>query len=92
MEKKNHSNAIGAKGNVSIEEFCLLAAAIIERCGSHTILSSPDKNGHVHISTWFEVEGIDGHGLFGRDIVTQHRGYIDIKTGSLIWDERHEQL
>ena len=69
---------IGGAGT-PISEFCALVDIITKRHGKDVMISECDKKGHMHFSK--KVTGMKAG-----SIVDQHLGYIDINTGSLVWD------
>ena len=59
---------------IPIDEFCALVKVVTGRHGEDVIISVQDEQGRMHLTK-------PGHFLDD-----QHLGYIDIKTGSLVWD------
>jgi len=59
---------------IPVDEFCALVAIVTRRHGETVMISAQDEKGHMHLTK-------PGHFLGD-----QHLGYIDINTGSLVWD------
>lgn len=65
--------SLGGPG-IPVNEFCALQKIVTNRHGKDVMISVQDKKGRMHLTK---------PGYFLDD---QHLGYIDIKTGSLVWD------
>jgi len=66
-------------GGIPVDEFCKLVDVVTERHGKDVMVSVEDEKGHMHLSKP-EIGEITGYRY------SHHLGYIDIKTGSLVWD------
>lgn len=66
---------------IPINEFCALVNIVTERHGKDVAISTCDVEGHMHLTK-------KAVGLKAGTTVDRHLGYIDIKTGSLVWDKR----
>ena len=67
--------SLGGEG-LPVREFCDLVALVTKKHGKDVLISAEDKEGHMHLTKP------------GRFLDDQHLGYIDINTGSLVWDRR----
>jgi hypothetical protein len=66
-------------GGIPINEFCALVAIVTEKHGKNVMISACDKDGHMHLTK--KVVGLKAGTTTDR-----HLGYIDVNTGSLVWD------
>lgn len=65
---------------IPIDEFCALVDIVTKRHGKDVMVAACDSDGHMHL-TKKATELISG------TITDRHLGYIDIRTGSLVWDD-----
>jgi hypothetical protein len=65
---------------IPIEEFCALVDIVTKKHGKDVMISACDGEGHMHLTKKMM-------GLHAGTTTDMHLGYIDIKTGSLIWDK-----
>jgi len=68
-----------SNGGITVDEFCKLVEVVTERHGHGVMVSVEDERGRMHL-TKPEIGAITGYRY------PHHLGYIDIKTGSLVWD------
>lgn len=59
---------------LSVDEFVRLTKIITDRHGKGVLISQADAKGHMHLTK---------PGYF---LGPQHLGFIDVNTGSLVWD------
>lgn len=58
---------------IPIEEFCALMKVATLRYGEGLTISGADKAGHMHL-------------FKDQEHFKEHLGYIDLNSGSLVWD------
>jgi hypothetical protein len=68
-----------SQGGIPVEEFCALVAIVTKRHGQGVMISVQDHQGHMHLTNP-EIGAVTGFRY------SHYLGYIDIKTGSLVWD------
>jgi hypothetical protein len=66
-------------GGIPVDEFCKLVDVVTGRHGKGVMISVQDEHGHMHLTNP-EIGEVTGYRY------SHHLGYIDIKTGSLVWD------
>jgi hypothetical protein len=66
----------GNKNNrgLSVDEFVKLSKIVTARNGKDVLISQPDNKGHMRLTK-------PGHFLD-----PQYLGYVDVNTGSLVWE------
>lgn len=65
---------------IPVNEFCALVDIVTKKHGKGVMISSQDKEGKMHLTKRFT-------GLKKGTTEMRHLGYIDLKTGSLVWDD-----
>jgi len=64
---------------IPVDEFCKLVEIVTNRHGEGVMISVQDEKGRMHLTNP-EIGAITGFRY------PHHLGYIDINTGSLVWD------
>jgi hypothetical protein len=72
---------LGGGTGIPIPEFCALVELVTKKFGQDVMISVCDKEGHMHLTKKYV-------GLKPGTLVDKHLGYIDIHTGSLVWDKK----
>lgn len=72
--------SIGAGSpGITVDEFCALEKIVTKKHGEGVMISAQDEQGRMHL-TKPEIGAVTGYRY------SHHLGYIDINTGSLVWD------